>query len=191
MKRTLCCLVLLCAAAIAPAQQPKKTIRSAADLPQFSFPMKQPASVFLTADDAAFAPFANQVEADVNSILAGYTITDKETLRELLGTREEVQLLNGDLKGALSTVEQVRGLEEKQAARLTTGLTVRAYADAAQQTSATSGAAFDEAFQHDFAAELDTLPWSVASETIKGMRTGMELLSENALVGRTKFNLDP
>ena len=59
------------------------------------------ASVLLVADDASFDAFAKQVGADVDSVLSDYTISDKETLRELLGARSEVQLLAGDTKGEL------------------------------------------------------------------------------------------
>ena len=184
--------VLLCA--IAPVSllgQAKKTVNTAADLPRFSFPLTQPASTLLTSDDATFNAFAAKVEADVNSVLSDYNITDKATLRELLGTRLAVQLLQGDAKGALATTDQIRDLQDKPEAKLTSGLMTVAMIKAYQETGSAAGAAYDQAFQKHFAAEIDALPWAITQETVKSMRSGFELLSPSLLAGSAKENLDP
>jgi subtilisin family serine protease len=183
----LCCVL---SAAVSHAQA-KKTVNAETDLPRFSYPLSQPASTFLTSDDAAFNALANKVEADVNSVLADYNISDKETLRELLGARLDAQLLQGDLKGALATSTQIRDLQDKPAAKLTSGLMTTALVKANEETGATSGSAFDEAFQKHFAEEINALPWTPTQETVKGMRSSFELLSPNLLVGSAKSDLDP
>jgi subtilisin family serine protease len=171
--------------------QAKKTVNTAADLPRFSFPLSQPASSLLVSDDATFGAFASKVEADVNSVLADYTISDKETLRELLGTRLDGQLLAGDGKGALVTLEQIRDLQDKPAARLTTGLMTRAIVEASLETGSSAGPAFNQAFQKHFSEGINALPWSTTGDTLKEMRTGFELRSPDLLVGEVKANLDP
>ena len=139
--------------------QTKKTVKTAADLPRFSYPLNQSASSYLKADDATFNVLAKKVETDVNSVLANYNISDKETLRELLAARLSAQLLRGDMKGALATSAQIRGLQDKPAAKLTSGLLTTALVKAQEQSGATSGSAFQEAFQKQFAAEINPLPW--------------------------------
>jgi subtilisin family serine protease len=171
--------------------QTKKTVNTAADLPRFSYRLTQPASSFLNADDATFNTLTKKVEADVNSVLADYTISDKETLRELLGARLSAQMLQGDMKGALATSGQIRDLQDKPAAKLTSGLLTTALVKAQQESGATSGPAFDQAFQKHFSEEIDALPWSSTQETVKGMRTGYELLSPDLLEGTAKADLDP
>ncbi len=185
-------LVLFCAVGTGfMLGQTKKTVNTAADLPRFSYPLSQPASSLLKADDATFNVLTSKVEADVNSVLADYNISDKETLRELLGARLDAQMLQGDMKGALATSAQIRDLQDKPAAKLTSGLMTTAFVKANQETGATSGPAFEEAFQKHFAAEINALPWTPTQETVKGMRTSFELLSPDLLEGSAKSNLDP
>jgi subtilisin family serine protease len=185
-------LVLFCALSAAVSLgQAKKTVNTEADLPRFSYPLSQPASSLLKADDATFNQFASKVEADVNSVLADYTISDKETLRELLGARLDAQLLQGDMKGALATSQQIRDLQDKSAAKLTSGLLTTALVKANEESGATSGPAFEEAFQKQFAAAINPLPWASTQDTIKGMRTSFELVSPDFLEGSAKSDLDP
>ena len=185
-------LVLFCAVSTASSlAQAKKTVNTEADLPRFSYPLSQPASTLLTSDDATFNAFAHKVETDVKSVLSDYTISDKETLRELLGTRLSAQLLHGDMNGALATSQQIRDLQDKPAAKLTSGLMTVALVKAYQESGATAGPAFDQAFQKHFVAEVNALPWISTQDTVKGMRTGFELLSPDLLEGSAKANLDP
>jgi subtilisin family serine protease len=95
------------------------------------------------------------------------------------------------MKGALATSAQIRDLQDKPAAKLTSGLTTTALVKAQEESGATSGPAFEEAFQKQFAAEINALPWSSTQETIKGMRTSYELLSPDLLEGSAKSDLDP
>ncbi len=185
-------LVLFCAVSAGfSLGQTKKTVNTAADLPRFSYPLTQPASALLTSDDATFSAFARKVEADVNAVLSDYTISDKATLRELLGAKLDTQLLHGDMQGALATSHQIRDLQDKPEAKLTSGLMTVAMAKAHRDSGAIAGPAYDQAFQKHFADEIDALPWSSTQETVKGMRTSFELLSPDLLVGSAKANLDP
>jgi subtilisin family serine protease len=185
-------LALLCIAGAASGfGQAKKTVNTEADLPRFSFPLSQPASALLTADDATFNAFARQVGEDVDSVLSEYTISDKETLRELLGARTDVQILNGDAKGALATLDQLRDLQDKPASKLTSGLTTRAILEAGQESGSTAGPAFEKAFQQHFTQAVNALPWAAAQDTVKEMRTSFQIISSGLLVGSAKANLDP
>jgi subtilisin family serine protease len=184
-------LVALCALSAACLGQAKKTVNTEADLPRFNFPLAQPASQFLSADDATFNAFAKQVGAAVDSVLSGYDITDKETQRDLLATRADVDLLSGDAKESLETLDQIRDLEEKPASKLTAGLTMRAVAQADAETGAAKGPAFEKAFQKHFAEAVNALPWAPVENTVKEMRTGFQLDSESLLEGSAKQNLDP
>lgn len=193
MKRISACTLLFFFLAIGASgfSQAKKTVRSAADLPTFRFPLSEPPSAFLGADDATFNAFANKVGATVNSVLSDYDITDKAMQRELLGARLDVELLNGDSKDALATMDQIRALEEKPAARLTEGLLLRPLLSAWQQSGSHSGAAFDQAFQKELSAQLAALPWPVVQDTLKEERSGLELISSDLLLGSAKEDLDP
>lgn len=193
MHRTpLYCLALFCVVnAGFSFGQAKKAVNTAADLPRFSYPLTQPASSLLKADDATFNVLAKKVEADVDSVMTDYNISDKETMRELLGARLDAQLLQGDMKAALATSAQIRDLQDKPAAKLTSGLMTIALIHAQEDSGATSGSTFEEAFQKQFAAKINALPWSSTQETIKGMRRSFELVSPGLLEGTAKSELDP
>src|SRR5580693_9671129 len=118
----LICLALF-GAPISHAQSTaKKKVTSQADLPRFSYPVQGSASDLVQADDATFNAFASKVRADLDAIFREYDVNDKATLRTLLGARLDLQELAGFYPGALKTVDALRDLEEKPAARLTTGL---------------------------------------------------------------------
>jgi hypothetical protein len=159
------CLFLLTALTAAfPSAAPlnKKRVASEADLPRFSYPLKGSASALLEADDAIFNAFADKVRADLDSIFNNYEIDDKATLRTLTGVKFDLQELAGDDSAALGTLGQLRLLQEKPEARLTTGLGARAQLEAFLETKSTHGAAFDQAFTKRYRQGVDSLPWNLA-----------------------------
>ncbi|MGA2727898.1 MAG: S8 family serine peptidase [Terracidiphilus sp.] len=190
--RSLCLCLLVCATAATPARnQAKKTVSSEADLPRFSFPLDQPASQLLSAKDAAFAPFAKQVGAAVESVLSGYSITDKQTLRDLLFAKAQLEILDGNAKDALALLDQVRDLQEKPAAKLTSGLSLRSIAQACQDTGSLGGPAFEQAFQKHFSEAINPLSWAPVQDTVKSMRSNYEIMSPDLLAANVKQDLDP
>jgi subtilisin family serine protease len=124
-------------------------------------------------------------------VISGYTINDKEMLRELVGAKLDAQLLRGDANGALKSVEDLRGLEEKPAAKLVSGLLTRAIVQANLDTGAWSGEAYDQAFQKHYSEAIDPLPWATVQESVKSLRVSFELMSQSNLVSNAKNDLDP
>src|SRR5271155_266439 len=128
LRVSLCAFVLLgivqarCLHSLA-AQTPsaKKKVSSETDLPRFSYPITGTASGLLTADDATFEALTRKVSADLESMLADYDIEDKATLRSLMGTKLDIQMLLGDSEGATSTLVQLRDLQEKPSTRAMSG----------------------------------------------------------------------
>src|SRR5713226_9567078 len=104
----------------------KKKVTSQSDLPRFTYPMDKPASELLQADAATFDTFAGKVRADLETVFRDYDIADKATLRDLLSVKLTLQQLAGEYPDALATVRQLRELEEKPSARLTSGLSTEA-----------------------------------------------------------------
>ena len=174
-----------------PSMRTKQVIRSQADLPHFHFALKEPASKFLIADKAKFDPFVRKVEADVNSVLANYTITDKATLRQLLGARLNAELLEGEWTAARKTTERIRNLQQKAAARLTTGFLSSPIIEAAQRTGVTSGPQYKAAFKKAFRRKLDGMPWATTRDAIMNAQMSFEIVTPKLLLGGAKAHLDP
>lgn len=176
------------AQAPAPA---KKHVNSDADLPRFNYPVSEPPSQLLLADDATFLPFAQKFGADVDSVLSGYDIQDKATQRKLLGGRLDVQFLNGDWPAALKTIDTLRDLQQKPEARATSGMIFRPLVQAAIETGTVSGPAFQATFQKHFADVVNALPWNLVQDTVKEVKGGYQLNSTNLFISDLRANADP
>lgn len=191
MMRGLICLLLLIAPFAYSHPSPQKKVTSQADLPRFSYKVSGSASSLVQANDATFNAFAAKVRADLDTVFHDYEIDDKATLRNLLYAKLDLQELAGDYPGALQSVESLRNLEEKPAAKLTTGLFARARLQAAIDTKSTSGPAFTEAFVKHYQDAIDLLPWDVVQDSIKESYSGSRLYTQAVAVGGVETDLDP
>jgi subtilisin family serine protease len=169
----------------------KKKVTSQSDLPRFSYALTTPASELAQADSATFDPFAAHVRADLDSVFRDYDIADKATMRDLLSTKASLQELAGDFSGALETIKTIRSMEDKPAARLTSGLFTESLLNAAIETKSTSGSAFDEAFVRSFQSAVDKLPWDVVQDSMKAGWAQAKLASKAGTIGFVKTELDP
>jgi len=173
------------------AQSGKKKVMSDADLPRFSYAVKGSASELLQADDATFNLFASKVRADLDDIFSNYEIDDKATLRTLVGVKLDLQELAGDYSGALKTVDDLRVLQEKPEAKLTTGLTARARLQAILETKSTHGETFDQAFTKHFREAVNALPWDVSEDWARHSYVGARIYSKAVALGDVMTEIDP
>ncbi|MGA8109621.1 MAG: S8 family serine peptidase [Acidobacteriaceae bacterium] len=175
-----------------PAQAPaRKVVHSEADLPRFNYPISGTATQLVTSDNATFQVFADKVRADVDSVLNGYDIEDHATLRDLLGVKLDLELLSGQNQQALTTVGQLRAVEDKPDAKLMTGLTTRAMIEAQQETGQSSGAGYDAAFAKAYSAEIKPLPWPVVGNSIKDAKSSAEIVTPALVLGSIQASIEP
>ena len=184
-------LALFCAPISHAQSTTKKKVTSQADLPRFSYPVSGSASDLVKADDATFNAFASRVQADLDSIFRDYDIDDKSTMRTLLGAKLDLQELAGYYPSALKTVDALRDLEEKPAAKLTTGLFARARLQAAIDTQSTSGPVYEQSFRKHYRDAIDPLPWDVVQDGIKASYAGARVFTKAVAIGQVKTDLDP
>ena len=190
--RSLLATLLLLFAHFASAQSgAKKKVTSQSDLPGFTYTMDTPASELLQADAAAFDAFAAKVRADLETVFRDYDIADKATMRDLLSTKLNLQQLAGQYSDALATVKQLRELEEKPAARLTSGLFTESLLKAAIETKSASGSAFEQFFTKSYADAVNKLPWDVVQDSMKSGWARAKLVSKASLIAFVKSELDP
>jgi subtilisin family serine protease len=190
-----CRLVALIVVLLAPcfyAQvSGKKKVTSQADLPRFTYPVKGSASELAQADDAVFNAFASKVRTDLDSIFRDYEIADKATMRSLLHAKINLQYLAGEYQAALGTIDLLRGQEEKPSAKLTSGIIDRAILQAAIETKSTSGPAFEESFKKHAREAINSLPWGVVQDDIRGTYVGTRVYTKSLALGQIKTDLDP
>ena len=194
--------VLLCAAAAglafsavqsAPAAAAdKKVVRTQDDLPRFSYPIEGTATALVTTDDVTFNAFAARVGGDVDKVLADYDIRDRATLRDLLSIRLDVQVLSGSQnQQALATLEQIKALEDKPDAKLTSNLRLEAVLKARIATGQSVGPAFEKAYSETLAAELAPLPWAVVGTRIKEANSSVQIASATLYLGLVQAQIEP
>ena len=184
-------LVGLPAAALLAQQHEKKVVKSEADLPRFNYPISGTATQLVTSDDATFNAFVAKVRADVDSVLNNYDIEDHATLRDLLGVRLDLEILSGQNREALATLDKLSAVQDKPDAKLLNGLTTRAMIDAQQQTGQTSGPAYEAAFRKQYAAEIRPLPWSVVGERLKSTKSSLQIVTPALVLGSIQAGVEP
>lgn len=165
-----------------PTAASKITVQSEEDLPRFSYDVESNL-VDLVLSDAEFTAFASRVRSDVQSVLDGYAIEDATTLKEYYSTLLSLQMLAGEYDLAAATIEQIRELEEKPAAKLLTGLTFGSWMRAQRSGASPGSVDFAEAFRHEYAAALAPLPWDVVQDEVEQAKGGWEIRSWNLYVG--------
>jgi subtilisin family serine protease len=188
---TVLTLLVLSAQIVATAQSAKKPVTSEADLPRYTYAVPGSASQLLQADPATFDAFAEKVLADVNATLDGYDIKDHATLRGLLSEKLSILTLLGKNQDALALVQQIRDLQDKADLKLTSGLRIEATLKARIATGQTSGDAFNAAFQKNYAAAVNALPYDVAGTSLKEAKESVEIGTPALQLGTVQSSLDP
>ena len=173
------------------AAQPRKEVRSEADLPRKIFSTSGSVSSLLQSDQAAFAPLLQQAVADIHSLLTDYDIKDRATLISVLSAKLATQELNGEIDEALQTIGALRALQQKPDLKLTTGLFDEALLKARKNTNATSGPAYEHAVESIYQEAVSALPWDVVQDTVKSARNTSALLTEAFLLGKAQEDLQP
>jgi hypothetical protein len=174
------------------AQQPagtKPRIEKAADLPRFSYPVAGKLEDIVRSAER-FAPLAQAVRRDTESVLAGYDIPDKATRRDLLNLLAMMDFLEGRYESALTRAEEVRALQDKPADKLLSGLRLRAMV-AAVKLHTLGSPAYNQAVADFFNRELAAMPYALIENDIKGNKASAELIGEGLVLGRTREVLQP
>lgn len=177
-------------AATAWAQQPAKPrIEKAADLPRFTYKVQGPLEDIVRSADK-FAPLAAAVRRDTQGVLDKYEIPDRATKRGLVTLVAILDYLDGRYDDALARAEEVRGLQDKPADKLLSGLRLRMMAGAAK-ANGPAGEAFQRAVAEGIARELAPLDYAVIANDIRELKEGAELIGEALILGRVREVMQP
>lgn len=171
--------------------QVKKEVHSIDDLPQFSYAVKGTVADVLSAPPASFETTVAAMRADIDRVLHDYDIHDNATLRGLLQAKLGAQIASGkEDKAALATIEQLRSHEDKNEARLITGLAPQAFLEA-RMADGTAPGTCPKSFEEIYAKKLNALPWAtvgVAETRLKGLA---QVANSNFIIGMTAQNIEP
>ena len=149
------------------AQAPRKAIKSASDLPAFSYSITGSQDDVIRSDDA-FRPLAEKLRRDVESLLRDYTIEDRTTLRGLHQTLLTLDLLENRTAEARKEIAFVRDLEDRPVAKLMSVLFQDALLDSGWPKRD------PQEFLRRFSAALNRLPWDVVGDQAKARKGNLE-----------------
>ncbi len=166
--------------------QDKIKIERLDDLPRHVYEVEVPAVDLLDNDDALMK-LAHAVKADLESDLKTYAISDKTTLKAYYSSLYAIAIFDEEYEAALNYIEMIRQLEDKEALRLTIGLTARAYVSAVR-----SG---EEDLQAEFKRELERLvtplPYDKVGDRLNRLRGRQQMMTRNLLVGVIESKVQP
>ena len=188
-----CAFIALLGAAIQPAfAQAKKKVTKADDLPRITYKVEGTATELVTNAEK-FNPFARQLRADIEKILAEYDIEDKATLKGFKGTLLAMELLAGNDDAAMALIRELRELEDKPSQKLLTGLSTESRIAASKlvENPKQNVDALRQAFKEIYATRLKDLSWEVVQADVKQAKGSMEIRSENLLLGMIQSQIEP
>jgi hypothetical protein len=192
MIRNFPCLLLLAATAFAYAQTtPKKVVTTEADLRRFSYPVNGDVQHLLNMPVKEFFTFALPIRSDIDKTLRDYDIQDHAAHRALLHARLDLELLSGDNASALETIHQIRALEDKPVARLTSALNEEAIARARLSGANPATGDCPVGYQAAYEKSVRPLPWPVAGDFMKHEKSFAGLMSKPFFAGVADSELGP
>lgn len=184
-------LALLCVLGIAftPTAGALEKIESITDLPVRAYPTDVAPSAML-GDPALMDALRDQLQSDIEDILQTYDLQDPATLRRFYDALAAIALFEMRHDDARDYWEKVRDLEEKESARLMSGLD-GASLIAAREAGEPGTEAYREAYSTTYRAMLAGMPWDVVQDAVQGRKGREELRTRNLTIGFIEANMDP
>ena len=161
------------------------------DLPQHTYPVTGKVSELVRSPEW-IADLAKKVRADVEADLAKYDIQDDTTLQGKHSTLLICDLLERKHDAALQRIEQIRNLEDKEAKKLTTGLSTQALIAAKGQAGdSLDSPKYRQVYRQHLAKGVQQLPFDIVQDVIQENKGRLEIFSENVIIGALSARLDP
>jgi len=188
-------LILLfaaCALAFSAAAgaQNKPRIEKAADVPRFTYKIDGSVEDMIR-DDARFRHFAAEVHRDALSVLNGYEIDDRATLRQLEGELAQLDFLDGNNDMALARLARLKELQDKPADKLMSGLQMRAMIGAQRKVGDRTSDAYRAETGRLIDAELVQMPYELVQNDVKDAKASSEIASEALTLGYVRTVIQP
>jgi subtilisin family serine protease len=183
-------LSCVCIAATVAIAQTKPRIEKAADVPRFSYTIDGRVEDVIR-DDANFRRFAAAVRRDTESVLAGYQIDDRATLRQLEGELAQLDYLDGHDDAALQRAARIRELQDKPADKLMSGLQLRAMIGAQRKAGDRTSEAYRSEVARAIGTELAQMPYEVVQNEVKEAKASAEIASEALTLGYVRNVIQP
>ncbi|MCB2212193.1 S8 family serine peptidase [bacterium] len=155
------------------------------DLPRHTYEVEGQAAEFVMDRDAIL-DLAKDVKKDLQTDLDTYLIEDPTTLKNYYADLGTIALIEKDWDTYLDYLQKRRELEDKEAARLTTGLFMESYI-----TAVRSGDDIGPVLQRELSQRVSGLPYDVVGDVIKQTKGTSEIITVNLLKGSLEATVQP
>ncbi len=177
--RTIIAVCFFCSMTVSSSVFAEKIkIEKLDDLPRHTYSLSVPAAELFDNDKALFELTA-QLRKDMESDLETYDIQDKTTLKGYYGTLGTIAMLEGRYDDYLTLLNKRIALEDKEAIKLTSGLSMRALISAKRSGDKDVIGAFKIAYGQ----LINPLPYIVVGDKIKQLKGRSQMISRNLLEG--------
>ena len=174
------------AAQYTQASTAKIKIEKLDDLPAHSYKVKIKAVNFLT-DDKALLKLAKEVEKDLQADLKKYDIQDKTTLKEFYSNLGMIAVLEKRYDDFLQYHAKRKELEEKESARLTSGIFSLSYIEALKSGEKDPRTALRE----NYTKHINALPYKIVEADLKAAKGQAEIASRTLIAGVLESRIQP
>ena len=182
---------LLIAASITAATFAQKTTITAADqLPRRTYQLKGSVLEIL-ADKPQLDRLASELMTNLTADLQKYEINDKATLTGYYSTLLTLQWRKNAFDEALALIQKTRELENKPAAKLTTGLFAEIAIRTRQQIGDDTSDAFSKAFEENYFKAVSAMPYAAIKEYVDTTRTQATVMTADLVRGSIQSGLQP
>ncbi|MFH1756155.1 MAG: hypothetical protein ABIA59_10700, partial [Candidatus Latescibacterota bacterium] len=173
------------------SEQKKITIDSMEQLPRHSYPIEGKIAD-LVASKEAFAPFAAALRKNITADLAQYDIADKTTLRRWIATLVYLDIFDGDYAAALAGIQRQRELQDKPAAKHTSGLIDEPTVAALRACEGDpTSPIYKEVFRRELSAKVDALPWELVQDEVEQLKGVLELFGATVIMSLIDTQMQP
>lgn len=177
-------------AAMALDAKDKIIVESAADLPRVEITLEAKPSELLDGGPALDALVA-ALKTHYETLDRDYDIRDATTKKGVYSGLRAVAAYEDRHADVLALGQQRAALEDKPAAKATSGLVGDAIAEAALKVGADKGATFEATFEEIYRAKVAALDWAVVQDTLQASKGQMETLNPALIRGAFEGQLDP
>ena len=129
--------------------------------------------------------------ATPSSVLEGYAIDDRATLRQLEGELAQLDFLDGKYDEALQRAARIKELQDKPADKLMSGVQLRAMIAAQRKAGDRTSDAYRSEAGRLIGADLAQMPYEVVQNDVKEAKAGAEIASESLTLGYLRNVIQP
>ena len=177
----------------APMDTPEpvsKVIASEADIPRTVFTLDTKPSDMVAERGDAFTALRDALEADADTLLSEYDIQDAAAKRSILSTKRLVALSKGEWESVLELGPQIRDLEDKAAAKETSGLVGNAFARAALANPGADEETLSAAFKAELTNALADIDIDIARDRLEQQKGQAQVMNTALLNAALKGQMD-